>query len=121
MEDLVSVTLSNLTVWYLLLFEMPKCVGNELEKTQKDSIWDGSWDKKKIYLVRWEEIFKSEDERFGFSQFLKKEWALLCKLTWRFGMRQVLCGARCWRQHMRYKGWEARMWTLRQTRMLWVL
>ena len=51
---LINSTLSNLPTYLLSLFRMPKSVKGTLEKIQRDFLWGGGSDARKIHLVNWE-------------------------------------------------------------------
>ena len=48
---LIRSTLSNMPIYMLSLFRMPKSVKNRLEKIQKDFLWGGGSTVRKIHLV----------------------------------------------------------------------
>ena len=48
---LINSTLSNLPMYLLSLFRMPKSVKGRLEKIQRDFLWGGGYNARKIHLV----------------------------------------------------------------------
>ena len=58
---LVIAALSSLPIFNLSGFKMPECVVRLLDKIQARFLWGGSEVKKKLQLVKWEEVSKSKD------------------------------------------------------------
>ena len=55
---LINACLSNLLVYYMSLFKMPKVVIERLDRIRRDFLWDGQGDKKKLHLMKWSEVIK---------------------------------------------------------------
>lgn len=53
---LIKSTLQNLPVYFMSLFRIPSSVAKRLEKIQRNFLWDGIGDEKKIHLVKWEMV-----------------------------------------------------------------
>ncbi|XP_028103765.1 uncharacterized protein LOC114302885 [Camellia sinensis] len=60
---LVKVVLSSLVVYYLSIFKLPGSVAKLLDKIQARFLWGGSNVKKKLHLVKWEEV--TDKKSFG--------------------------------------------------------
>ena len=50
---LIKSTLSNLPIYIMSLFRIPKGVKSRLEKIQRDFLWGGGNLDRKIHLVKW--------------------------------------------------------------------
>lgn len=89
---LIKSTLSNLAVYYLSLFPIPKGVADKIVKLQRDFFWaEDHRDKKSWCLVKWE-VIEMPKKMWGMSS-LK---TLGCYLSgfgdsWR---KTTLCGGR---------------------------
>ena len=60
---LIKSTLSNLPIYFMSLFVIPRKVRLRLEKIQREFLWGDMEERRKIHLVRWEVICK--DIRHG--------------------------------------------------------
>ncbi|XP_028118943.1 uncharacterized protein LOC114316485 [Camellia sinensis] len=95
---LVKSVTSALPVFYLSLFRMPEGVAKELKKIQANFLWGGSELKRKIHMIKWEDMLKSMDEGgLGIRNLRVANKCLLIKWWWRFGSekdtlwRKVIC------------------------------
>ena len=50
---LIRSTLSNLPIYFMSIFHLPRAVRMRLEKIQRDFLWGGGSLKQKPHLVRW--------------------------------------------------------------------
>ena len=77
---------------------MPQKVCARLERIQRQFLWGGSDNDKKISLVRWAIVCTDKSKGgFGIKSFSKMNKALLSKWSWRFAnernslWRKVIC------------------------------
>ena len=56
-------TLSNLPIYLLSLFRMPKGVKSRLEKIQRDFLWGGGNLDRKIHLINWGIVCSSKENK----------------------------------------------------------
>ena len=83
---LIIACLSNLPVYYMSLFEMPKTVVGRLYRIRMNFLWEGQGDKKKLHLLRRNEVIKPRwCVGLGLGDLEKKNGALLAKWWWRYG------------------------------------
>lgn len=72
------------------LFNIPIKVARILEKTQRDFLWDGPREKKRIHLVNWETVnFLTEKGGLDIGNLVEGNWSLLTKMWWRFWEERV--------------------------------
>ena len=95
---LIRSTLSSLPIYYLSLFRMPQKVCARLENIQRQFLWGGSDQDRKIALVRWTTVCMAKNKGgIGIKSFSKMNKALLSKWSWRFAKernslwRKVIC------------------------------
>lgn len=82
---LIKASLSNLPLYYMSLFPIPKGVIDKIGKLQRQFLWCGYPDKKGFPLVRWDLI--ELPKIFGglsVGNLLHRNIALLFKWLWRF-------------------------------------
>ena len=48
--------MSNLPIYIMSLFRMPRGVSSRLEKIQRDFLWGSSSTKRKIHLIKWKDV-----------------------------------------------------------------
>ena len=58
---LLKSNLSNLPIYFMSLFVIPKKVRIRLEIIQKDFLWGGLGDRSKIHLVNWSDVCKAKN------------------------------------------------------------
>lgn len=95
---LIKSVLSCLPVYYLSLFRMPEGLAKNFERIQATSLWGGSDLKRKVHLVKWEEITRSiANGGLGIRKVRVANSGLLLKWWWRFACeskalwRKVIC------------------------------
>ena len=82
---LIRSSLSSLPIYHLSLFRAPQKVCARLERIQRQFLWGGSDDVKKVSLVNWATVCTEKKKRgFGIKSFSKMNKALLSKWNWRF-------------------------------------
>ena len=59
---LIRSTLSNMPIYLMLVFRLPKGVQNRLEKIQRDFLWGGGSLERKIHLVNWKYACSSKEK-----------------------------------------------------------
>ena len=83
---LIQSTLSNMPIYLMSLFCMPKSVIKRLEKIKRDFLWGGGNLERKL-LVKWKVICLSKDKGgLGIRGLLNLSKALLRKWNWRFAI-----------------------------------
>ncbi|CAL5344867.1 unnamed protein product [Camellia sinensis] len=95
---LIKSALSCLPVYYLSLFRMPEGVAKDFERIQAAFLWGGLDLKRKVHLVKWEEVTNSiENGGLGVRKVRVANSCLLLKWWWRFACeskalwRKVIC------------------------------
>ncbi|GLT99814.1 hypothetical protein SLE2022_172280 [Rubroshorea leprosula] len=83
---LLNSVLSALPTFFMSLFYMPNSVLAQLVSIQRDFLWGGSREKRKISWVKWEVICWSKEKGgLGVPDLRRRNWALLGKWWYRFG------------------------------------
>lgn len=95
---LVNSVLSCLPVYYLSLFRMLECIAKEFERIKAAFLLRGSDLKRKVHLVKWEEVTTSIGQGgLGIRKIRVVNSCLLFKWWWRFAeetktlWRRVIC------------------------------
>jgi hypothetical protein len=82
---LIKSTLSNLPTYYVSLFPIPMNVANRIKKIQRDFLWGGMGDEKKLHLVSWNQVCRPvRAGGLGIRNMLKFIKALLGKWLRRY-------------------------------------
>ena len=72
--------MTNLSVYLMSLFRMPMNVSSRLEKIQKDFVWGSSSIKRKIHLIKWENVCQCKMKGgLGIISLILMDKALLSK------------------------------------------
>ena len=67
------------------LLRMPVAVKEKLDHLRRDFLWERMSDKRKLHLVKWEDVVKPKVTGvLGLCNLEFKNWALLAKWWWRF-------------------------------------
>ena len=86
---LINSTLSNLPTYLLSLFRMPKSVKGKLEKIQRDFLWGGGYNARKIHIVNWNTVNQGKSKGgLGIQNLDLLNMALLGKWIWRFSTEE---------------------------------
>lgn len=106
---LIKATLSNLPVYYLIIFKIPERIAQELESLQKQFLWRGNANFKH-HFITWE--IASRPKKGGgliIGGIRKRNIALLGKWLWRFPLEQSLLEASIIRSKFRHgiDGWNS--------------
>ena len=111
---LIKSTLSNIPIYFMSLFVIPRKMRLRLEKIQMEFLWGDLEERRKIHLVRWTVICK--DKRYGglgLRHLKDFNYALLRKWLWRFPLERESF----WRKVIVSKfGEEEGGWTTREVR-----
>ena len=84
---LIRSTISNMPIYLISLFRMPKGVIKRLEKIKRDFLWGGGNLERKLHLEKWKVICMSKDKGgLGIRGLLNLNRALLGKWNWRFAI-----------------------------------
>lgn len=95
---LIKSVLSNLPVYFLSIFKMPVGVAKTIDRIQSNFLWGGSEIKRKIHLVKWQEVCQSAAQGgLGVRRLSDVNVCLMLKWWWRYGRehkslwKQVVC------------------------------
>lgn len=59
---LIKASLSSIQMYYMSLFKMLKSVAKRTDKIQRNFLWHGLENWRKIHLVKWKDIYKPLEE-----------------------------------------------------------
>ena len=81
---LIKGALSNMPIYTMSLIQIPKRVKSRLEKIQRDFLWGGGNQDRKIHLVNWNTVCTSQRKGgLGILRLEKLNKSLLGKWNWR--------------------------------------
>lgn len=80
---LINSVLSSIPVYFFSIYKAPVSVIKAISELQKQFLWGGSVDRKRIHWVRWEEVCKKEDGGLGIKDLGCFNRSLLAKWRWR--------------------------------------
>ncbi|CAL5376573.1 unnamed protein product [Camellia sinensis] len=96
---LIKSVLASLPIFYLSIFKMPEMVAKKIESIQSGFLWGGSDLRRKVHLVKWEDVSKNKNiGGLGVKRIRTMNVCLLLKWWWRFGTEEnslwknVICG-----------------------------
>ena len=82
---LIRSTLSNLPIYFMSIFQLPRAIRMRLEKIQRDFLWGGGALEQKPHLARWPIVCKDKSiGGLGVKSLGLFNKALLGKWAWRF-------------------------------------
>ena len=82
---LIRSTLSNLPIYLMFVFQLPRAIRMRLEYIQRDFLWSGGTLEQKPHLVRWSIVFLDKRKgRLGVKSLGTLNRALLGKWSWHF-------------------------------------
>jgi hypothetical protein len=82
-STLIKASMSNATIYHMLIFLLPKTTIQGMEKIRRSFFWQGGRLKKKYHLVKWEKVCRAK--KYGGLCFKDLRWmnvSLLCKWWW---------------------------------------
>ncbi|RVX03217.1 LINE-1 reverse transcriptase-like [Vitis vinifera] len=82
---LIKSTLASMPMYQMSLFRLPKLVARRLEKLQRDFLWGGGNQERKVHLVKWEVVCADKEKGgLGVRKLAILNKVLLGKWIWRF-------------------------------------
>ena len=88
-STLIQSTLSNLPVYFMSIFQLPRVVKIRLDQIQRDFLWGGGALEQKPHLVRWSIVcVEKRKEGLGVKNLGTFNRDLLGKWVWRFAIER---------------------------------
>ncbi|KAF5931642.1 hypothetical protein HYC85_027813 [Camellia sinensis] len=83
---LIKSALSNLPLYFLSIFKMPKGIVKAISKIQANFLWGSSAASRKVHMVKWREVTKGKNQGgLGIRDLGVVNECLLLKWWWRYG------------------------------------
>ena len=103
---LINLVVNALPIYLLSFFKIPQKVINRLVKLQRNFLWGGDQDNKKIPWVKWDIVYLPKSEGgLGIKDITKFNTTLLGKWIWALVSDQQQLWVRI--INSKYGGWEA--------------
>ncbi|CAJ2658352.1 unnamed protein product [Trifolium pratense] len=81
---LINSVLASLPVYFFSFFKAPKCVINQLVRIQRNFLWGGGLEDKKLCWVKWDQVCRAKEQGgLGVKNLELFNIALLSKWKWR--------------------------------------
>ncbi|KAF5952992.1 hypothetical protein HYC85_010936 [Camellia sinensis] len=97
---LIKSALSNLPLYFLSIFKMPKGIVKAISKIQANFLWGSSAASRKVHMVKWREVTKGKKQGgLGIRDLGVVNECLLLKWWWRYGSedtalwKDVICSS----------------------------
>ena len=86
---LLNACLSNIPIYSMSMYLLPKTIHKRLDKTRKKFFWQEGGVKKKYYLVKWNKVASPKNKGgLGIQDLWKLNISLLCKWWWKLETSQ---------------------------------
>ncbi|MCH85285.1 LINE-1 reverse transcriptase like, partial [Trifolium medium] len=81
---LINSVLSSLPLYFFSFYKAPRCIINQLVRIQRNFLWGGGLEEKKLCWIKWEQVCLPKDSGgLGIKDLELFNMALLCKWKWR--------------------------------------
>ncbi|CAJ2672826.1 unnamed protein product [Trifolium pratense] len=81
---LINSVLSSLPLYFFSFYKAPRCIINKLVRIQRNFLWGGGLEDKKLCWIKWEQVCIPKDKGgLGVKDLELFSMALLCKWKWR--------------------------------------
>ncbi|PNX83328.1 ribonuclease H, partial [Trifolium pratense] len=82
---LINSVLSSLPLYFFSFYKAPRCIINKLVRIQRNFLWGGGLEDKKLCWIKWEQVCLPKDKGgLGVKDLELFNTALLCKWKWRY-------------------------------------
>ncbi|PNX71762.1 cysteine-rich receptor-like protein kinase, partial [Trifolium pratense] len=97
---LINSVLASIPLYFFSFFKAPKCILKQLVRIQRNFLWGGGSDDKKLCWVKWDQIcLPKEEGGLGIKNLELFNVALLSKWKWRF----LTEGEAVWSELLRFR------------------